>query len=235
MTEFHQGYGISVLQNSRDSWIDRNETGKMLRRLVMILVLLAFLTITSTASSQEQADQPGYSDGDCWVFSVIEKDFPSASLSSLAPGGQYNVVYKKGKIKIFQIIGKGRKKPKTLLGRMLGISVSKGGEKGEKEFLKFPLYVGKKWTTQFSESYAHSPKLKWRTAENRVIGIETVTVPAGTFRVFKIERTVHPGMDFVYYYSMDTKSIVEYHLTTPRGKKQGGKRDITLINFKLKQ
>jgi hypothetical protein len=218
MTEFYQGYGISVLRSS-DSWIYRSEAGKMLQKLVMILVLLAVLTITNTASSQEQADQPVYSDGDCWVFSVIEKDFPLSSLSSLAPGGQYNVVYKKGKIKIVQMIGEGAEKPKTLLGRMLGISVSKEGQKGERESLKFPLSVGKKWTTQFYESYAGNPNLKWRTAENQVTGIETVTVPAGTFRVFKIERTVHPGMDFVYYYSMDTKSIVEYHLTTPRGKK----------------
>ena len=87
------------------------------------------------------------------------------------------------------------------------------------QYFQFPLTVGKEWKTQ--QFY----RGRWMTAENSVIGMETVTTPAGTFPALRIERRVlysglnntrtgvssHHWLTYIYFYSPQTRSVVKYH------------------------
>jgi hypothetical protein len=50
-----------------------------------------------------------------------------------------------------------------------------------------PLYVGKKWASYSSQSIVGVNRLQSRTDNFKVISIETISTPAGTFQTFKIE------------------------------------------------
>jgi Caspase domain len=53
------------------------------------------------------------------------------------------------------------------------------------------LALGKKWTTRVSMTLGSGPsagQTRWTETDGRVLGIETVTVPAGTFKTYKIEN-----------------------------------------------
>ena len=53
------------------------------------------------------------------------------------------------------------------------------------------LVLGKKWSTRVSMTLGNGPSVgqkRWSESEGRVLGTETVTVPAGTFKTFKIEN-----------------------------------------------
>jgi hypothetical protein len=56
-------------------------------------------------------------------------------------------------------------------------------------YLRFPLEVGRKWDIPFEVAVTARPvnrnaKWQWKA---RVVAVEAVTVPAGTFQAFKIE------------------------------------------------
>ncbi len=55
-------------------------------------------------------------------------------------------------------------------------------------YFEFPLEVGKEWQAPFENEVLHPGKrhAKWQW-KARVVGAETVTVPAGTFQTLKIE------------------------------------------------
>ncbi len=65
-------------------------------------------------------------------------------------------------------------------------------------YFQFPLEVGKRWDIPFENEVMRPGKrhAKWQWKAH-VVGVETVTVPAGTFQTFKIEAegtfTTHAG------------------------------------------
>ncbi len=80
---------------------------------------------------------------------------------------------------------------------------------------RWPMEVGKQWsdTVSFYFEYDNFPQLQTRF---QVIAYETVTVPAGTFKAFRLHyKGFHPefpgsGTVIDYWYSPQVKSIVKY-------------------------
>jgi len=79
------------------------------------------------------------------------------------------------------------------------------------KYFSFPIWVGKDW--RGSEFLRH----KWRTANAKVTGTESVVTPAGTFNAYRIERaawmfvgTANYYVNQTYYYSPETRSMVKY-------------------------
>jgi hypothetical protein len=66
----------------------------------------------------------------------------------------------------------------------------------------FPLWVGKSWETTFAyndrEREATFENIVWR---GRVTAYEDVTVPAGTFKTFRVEGTDGGGVKVILWYS----------------------------------
>jgi len=62
-----------------------------------------------------------------------------------------------------------------------------------------------------------------------------VTISAGTFKAFKLEREARfKNVDhwiFVYYWSPQTTSVVKYQMEVLKGDAAGNKREIELIKF----
>ena len=62
----------------------------------------------------------------------------------------------------------------------------RGGFSTPRQFYPAELYVGKKWQTAFKQSRGGGVTYTFRY-DLKVVGRETITVPAGTFDTFKIE------------------------------------------------
>jgi len=72
------------------------------------------------------------------------------------------------------------------------------------KWFEFPFQVGKKW------KYRYRWRKRWLNPEVKVVSVEKVTTPAGTFQAFKVERKER-NRSFIYWYSPQTKSVVKYH------------------------
>ena len=93
---------------------------------------------------------------------------------------------------------------------------------------KFPLVVGKTWKGRYYY------RRGWVNAKVKVAAVENVTVPAGTFLTFKIEREDEPSQlskKSVYYYSPQTKTVVKFSNEYSTGTTFG----FVLLNYKVHQ
>jgi len=151
---------------------------------------------------------PVYEDGDWWVFRVKVDDKPLE---------EYRITYKDGE---FQ-----GDDPLILTDNLPLASVYSNHP--EIKNFDFPLLPGKKWRFRYSRheyGYLDGPSggkpESWGTAEVEVIGplAEPVETPAGKFEIVEIRKITFaevgwladdPGIEIVYYYSPDTKSVVK--------------------------
>lgn len=144
--------------------------------------MLGVLLVAFDGFGQDQADAPTYGDGQFWQFKVARRDWITRESTDLA--GDYEVSYAAGAFKAFQLT-EGQKIEFTQnadqLRRMLGI------KEYALQFLQFPLFVSKKWDTDYQLT-VYGWRNTWWTAQTRVTGIQDVTTAAGTFRAFKIDR-----------------------------------------------
>ena len=74
----------------------------------------------------------------------------------------------------------------------------------------FPLWVGKIWQAHFT----YEDRERDRTFSDvpwlgRVIAYEDVTVPAGTFKTFKVEGTDVDGVQLVVWYAPKLHTVVK--------------------------
>jgi len=197
---------------------------RITRSSILLLLLTAYgQTIPkleaaeSTASNLEQAEAPVYKGGESWTYRVTNKLY-SGSRSNLLADGDYEITFREGKRRIFQLDG-GQKVEASDPGILFLMILTKRSIEGDTQYFQFPLTVGKKWTAK----YYSKPARRWVTAENNVTGIEIVTTPAGSFPAFKIERqvshavggyyigTTHIEETYIYFYSPQTRSILKYH------------------------
>jgi hypothetical protein len=112
--------------------------------------------------------------------------------------------------------------------------------KGQTTLLEFPLFEGKKWKTQYRYD---GGRRRTVTTDHLVSGTKSITIPAGTFEAFRIERddrtdgrrgNIHTSE---YFYVVACGCIALYSLEITSGatawpRRYIGKREITLIEFR---
>jgi hypothetical protein len=201
----------------------------MIKRFFIILAIGVFPSV-SAIYAQDSAPMPTYKDGDTWQFRATEKNLGASS--TLALGGDYDVSFRGGEIRV-RPVGRERgdyKEATGLLKRMIAGS-------DEEQLLQFPLVIKKKWDVSFRNARRGMAAVNVR-ATTEVTGIEEITTAAGRFRVFKLERyetSNNPGKgggktraeSHTYYYSPDTRSIVQYRQEAP----SGGTHEVELVKF----
>ncbi|MGH7768027.1 MAG: hypothetical protein ACREQP_11270 [Candidatus Binatia bacterium] len=180
-----------------------------MKRIRLGVGAFAFLLLAaSTLFSQEQAAAPAYRDGDYWWYRFA--------------GKVYELAIVEGKLKIFdpkpdqKVAIEGERAEE--LANLVEIGEAK------KDFLDFPLSIGKKWSSQYDTGKQRTVRrggtaTLMRTATSQVTGIEDVKTPAGTFRAFKIERSESQrqkdSISGSLYYSPQTRSVVKYEFALP--------------------
>lgn len=107
-------------------------------------------------------------------------------------------------------------------------------------YCDFPVYVGKKWAKMVSGKDDRGRSIDY-LHEFKVLSLEEVTVPAGTFKAFKIEfskriatRTTDFYRNYVWY-SPEVKTIIKSSYAGHEGIWGQGSLDFALISFKLKE
>jgi hypothetical protein len=212
----------------------------MKRNICLIAVLLWIIVFALNVFAQEEAPAPSYNNGDFWQFSVKEKLVASSSRS--LDGGIYEVRHVNGKFPVFEIQGDKREQLDAAGGEinalrwMLGQGQTLGGQS-----LKFPLKVGEKWNFDYRLTARAITEQPPRSAEVKVVGMETVSTPAGTFKAFKLLRVdsgapvVQRGIQrsaaeytITYFYSPEVRSIVKSFFDFSG---RGGTREIELVKF----
>lgn len=209
-----------------------------MKRVTLLVVL--FLSVSGfmsrnevmaqekTQQALERAEAPVYQDGDWWEFKVTHRSYQTTHTAWLGQG-IYKLARDAGKFKMFdsdrsEVTGY---IPSTgTLATMTGSS---------KRLLDFPVFVGKKWDATYRAGLVGAGSSTYPLSmQVTVVGTEKVTVPAGTFQSFKIEREDVGGplwhWKWVYYYSPETKSIVKFFFDSdPRGIR--GQTEVELIQF----
>lgn len=75
-------------------------------------------------------------------------------------------------------------------------------------WFNWPLEVGKRW--QYQGVYEAQERKDQMRDLYRVVGVESVEVPAGTFRTFKIVREVESAVADQYWYAPDVRWYVKW-------------------------
>jgi hypothetical protein len=161
------------------------------------------------------AQAPEYRAGETWIFRSVEKLAPGASRSDALTGTYRISVGPKGGLGFSQLYDD-KFIPLTALRDLWLLLPAKRIIAHETQYYKFPISIGEKWPASY-RSGSRSV-----SAETVVNGFETVTVPAGVFQAYRIERMSHfvggnntrVDITFTYFYSPQTKSIVRYHVMT---------------------
>lgn len=190
-----------------------------------IVLSTVFLLATVIVSAEEQVSAPVFEDGDSWIFEVAEKNVPVSSTVSY--NGTFKVVYHRGKLRIFDLTtGQEEKRVghNRHFGELLGLHKQVAN-------LNFPMYIGLKWDNDYLHRIRSAKRAAWQHEKYSVIGLEDVTVRAGTFRAFKIYKYMtgpNNRHETTYFYSPDTKCIVK---STFLGIGPQMTREIELIRF----
>ncbi len=193
-------------------------------------VILLFLAFPHHARAQEVA-APVFQDGDSWQFKIDSSKYTASVQINTFLNGTYEVVFRGGEFKIFEMKGSDKTEIADSLGMLLTL-FGKGNWHGG-QFLSFPLSVGKKWAHEYRAPYLGDRTPHSWHVEINVTGKESVTTPTGTFDAFKIQnyQSTESKITFNYLYSPETKSIVKLSFLGKTGSGAGGKTDITLIQF----
>jgi len=177
-----------------------------------------------------QAEAPALGDNWTWTYRAVDKLYGGAYTSNTL-NGIFEITYQNGRLRFLRESGRAMIAEHN--PRELHLMVpTRAVIQAKSQYFQFPLQVGKTWE---GSSLAKRP----RPAEHKVVGVETVTTPAGSFPAFRIERRIMQQthyndrdgigvvyLTYVYFYSPKTRSIVKYHFQMER--KAGGGGDLFL-------
>jgi hypothetical protein len=189
-----------------------------MRNIIAVFIVLVVNSICFAEAPV--ADKPIYNPGDTWVY--VKDDGKKVKLEFLRTEDDKYIFLKNGKKEVVMdadLCDTGRKAK----GRFPG------------PIIKFPLMKGKTWDYTHKFGKQAGPDVTKggpveRTSVYEVTEYEQVTVPAGTFRAFKIVVTVEMGVigkgqyrgTHEYWYAPEVKQIVkssEYKIGTMKLKK----------------
>ena len=202
------------------------------------LPLFLFLFLENASlSAAERVQAPQFAEGDVWHFQVSHKDWINWSTDALQ-SGDYELRYTQGKLRIFGLSDRAKEEISGIrvgpLLRMLGTF------KSQSTLLEFPLFEGKKWKTEYRHDGGTRRTV---TTDHLVSGTKSITVPAGTFEAFRIERDDRTDgrRGYIntseYFYVAACGCIALYSLEITSGatrwpRRYFGKREIMLIEFR---
>ncbi len=199
------------------------------RRSNIILSVVMVLTMAFQASGQEQAGQPVYRTGDCWVFRSVKKNY-SGQVSgdrAMPVDGEHKFCFLEDKF--FQVSGAERREI-TSASPWASILPLKGSNRT----LKFPLVVGKTSKEEHQDRVRGTSRYQRMITMARVVGVEDVRAEVGSYKTFKIERedwaNYGLGGKAVCFYSPETKSMIKYHYEALIG--SSATWDVELIQYR---
>jgi hypothetical protein len=100
----------------------------------------------------------------------------------------------------------------------------------------YPLMVGKTWTKSYKLTVHASRRVFPFDATFKVEAYEDVTVPAGTFKAFKISSSTNTGSEDTYWFAPELGLFVKQSLR--RTDKSGygpGTREVELVSQSIKK
>ena len=169
-----------------------------------------------------------------YFFKARTWDSISSSTDQL--NGRYEVAVSNGKAEEVNTVTDGEKR---LIGgnaageiaRMVGI------DPANRMYINPPLEVDKTWSQSYSYTIPGINRLWRRSVNYKVVSEETLTTPAGTFNVFKLEATSRTGdgtnQKWIYYYSKDIDCVVKWFYDSGVGIK-GAKVEIELEKLEVR-
>lgn len=109
------------------------------------------------------------------------------------------------------------------------------------QYFKFPLRTGDSWNSSSTETNIKTGKTRTHVLRGTVGGLEQITVPAGTFRAFRItiqselhdDGQISTGQD-ISWYSPDVRRTVKSELESRDLMGKIGRRNINLISYNLR-
>ena len=201
----------------------------MIARFFFCLISAGFILIGVRASAQDQAPVPIHKDGQSWQFKVTETWKGISTSNPL--DGIYEVRVIGDKV-LVALLTDGKREPVTarsgILRELLGVTQT------DQPVFKFPLSAGQKWNYTYQNQPVGAKKAVQRSVEINVTGVEQVTTPAGTFKVFKIKKEDGAGRDLwvtTHFWSPEANSVVKSSYDTTGGGGQGVTREVELIKF----
>jgi hypothetical protein len=212
----------------------------MSKRILFSVFAAAIFWSTVIAFAQEQAPAPSFKEGDTWQFNFSRKGQIASSTEQ--NNGMYELSITQGVVKVYEVNGNQKNEiaiqpdgPTQGLLRLIRKS-----DQQERPNVKFPLSVGEKWTYQYETTPPGLPRAQRRHVEVNVTGMEQVTIPAGSFKAYKLIRSEswsmtgryggsgRGGSTTTYFYSPETRSIVKSSTVNDNNP---GKVEIELIKF----
>jgi hypothetical protein len=210
------------------------------RSAFAFIVLLTFATTAAAAEAVngERVQAPVYTDGS-WTYHADHRTYLGLYKSDMLTG-DFQVSVQDGSAKIARLDGRRLASEFNEFCPLEVVLPTPEVTGAAPKYFNFPLWVGKDW--RGSEFLRH----KWRSANAKVIGMESVVTPAGTFNAYKIERaawmfvgTANYYVNQTYFYSRQTRSMVKYQCREEYKDLVGDPRfglleeaTIELINFK---
>jgi hypothetical protein len=186
-------------------------------RRFSFLVALALVWSIVTVAAQEQAPAPSFKEGDIWQFNVARNN--TVASSTEVADGTYELTILQGKVKLSVLDGNQKTELPTAPDGATQELLSLVGKSPQLQDLKFPLSIGQKWAFDYQTRPVGARNDQRRSAEVVVTGMEQVTTPGGTFKVYKVVRsmqwtgggrfaTVNTGT-ITCLYSPETRSMVK--------------------------
>ncbi len=209
----------------------------MIRRASFILI--AFLLIPWAAHAGDTVGVPDVAIGDFWKYRTID-GYTKETTGEFS----YRIVKMDDKQMAIQTQSSGSKRRGLIYVTKELNRIDDGNSKWQpfSPFYKFPMHVGMAWQQEFSSSHENGG-LYTGIAKMRVTGIEKITVPAGTYNAYRIERdmearrvgpsgTVEKGRT-IYWYAPEIKSHVRMESTNFRDGRERSSSVIELLESSL--
>ncbi len=182
------------------------------------IALLAFAACAPWASAHAQslADRPELSPGDSWSYQRVD-------LVSKQVASKYTLTIdaKRPNDYAIRIDLEGAAWAPilpTTMTQNLGMVTNINGRESDNNLVGFPLMAGKTWSAK-ALWINPAGRTGWDDISYSVVGVETVTVPAGTFETTKVrgegwwnnEISRNSGkIELTYWYAPKVKQLVRY-------------------------
>jgi hypothetical protein len=193
---------------------------KKISTIVLFVFMLTWVYFGLTAGS-EAADRPVLQEGDRWEFKASTKEPIVKSSATL--NGLYELVYHGGQLEVFEVTGS----EKTPIGGDGADELKRMILPDEREYLKFPLAAGNKWTGTHTQRGGGG--MTRRSMTYTVTGID-----GGRYKIEGSALVPGPSQSVPqernFFYSPSDKAIVKYYFDTWVGG-PSAKIDIEIIKF----
>jgi len=198
-----------------------------MRLLIFFIAILIAISAGAETEPVPTASVPLYKPGDTWTFTYQRE---GGGGSDAWDNGTYTaVVGNDGALSVFRVKNSTPEKEPYATGLQKETSFFLTyNTQSTVEWLRFPLNLGIKWK---GKRWYHS-RGGWKYPIVKVLDEERITVPAGTFRSFKINLSdgrSRGTRTAEYYYSPETKSILKFHAEV----QTGVTHRLVLINYSI--